>query len=70
MYKSQNRKKHMRTLAVGAALANGYWTSLTQTHLGNGGAHGGGWSPVLLAMASVMACYFSVAWLVQGMRAK
>jgi hypothetical protein len=62
MYK--NRKKHLRTVAVGAALANGYWASLTQT------GHGPSWSPVLLAMASVMACYFSVVWLAQGMRSK
>ncbi len=64
MYK--NRKKYLRTGAVGAALANGYWASLTQNH----GGHASGMMPVLMGMASVMACYFSVAWLVEGMRSK
>ena len=64
MYK--NRKKIFRTCAIGAALANGYWASLTQSH----GGHAAGLSPVLMAMASVLVCYFSLAWLFQGMRSK
>ena len=64
MYK--NRKKHLRTAAIGAALANGYWASVTQSQSG----HAANGVTVLLAMASVMACYFCLAWLVQGMRSK
>jgi hypothetical protein len=64
MYK--NRKKYLRTAAIGAALANGYWASITQTH----GGRAGDWPAVVLAMASVMACYFSLTWLAQGMRSK
>ncbi|MDB5050782.1 MAG: hypothetical protein JWO30_3853 [Fibrobacteres bacterium] len=62
MYK--NRKKYLRTVAMGASLANGYWASITQS------GHGANWSPVVLAMLSVWVCYFSVAWLVEGMRSK
>lgn len=52
-------------LAVGASLANGYWASVTQSANG-----GGGLSPVLMAMISVWAGYFSLTWLMQGMRSK
>jgi hypothetical protein len=62
MYK--NRKKFMRTAAMGVSLANGYWASLTQT---GGDAN---WTPVALAVLSVWVCYFSVAWLLEGMRSK
>lgn len=59
----KNGKKNMRMLAVGAALANGYWASLTQS--------GGAWSyPVVMAVVSVMAGYFSLTWLLQGIRSK
>ena len=62
MYK--NRKKYLRTAAMGASLANGYWASVTQS------GHGMEWPPVILAMLSVWVCYFSLAWLAQGMRSK
>jgi hypothetical protein len=64
MYKS--RKKFFRTCAIGAALANGYWASVTQSH----GANAAGLSAALMAIASVLVCYFSLAWLFQGMRSK
>jgi hypothetical protein len=62
MYK--NRKKYLRMGAMGVSVANGYWASMTQP------THGALWSPALLAMLSVWACYFCVAWLMQGMRSK
>ncbi|HKP96193.1 MAG TPA: hypothetical protein VJ385_10585 [Fibrobacteria bacterium] len=49
---------------MGASLANGYWASVTQS------GHGMEWPPVILAMLSVWVCYFSLAWLAQGMRSK
>ena len=61
----KNRKKYLRMLAMGASLANGYWASVTQT--GPGGA---GLSPALLAIVSVWVCYFSLGWLVEGMKSK
>lgn len=64
MYK--NRKKFFRTCAIGAALANGYWASVTQSH----GSHAAGLTPVLMSVASVLVCYYSLAWLFQGMRSK
>lgn len=64
MYK--NRKKFFRTCAIGAALANGYWASVTQTH----GGDAAGLIPVLMSVASVLVCYYSLAWLFQGMRSK
>jgi hypothetical protein len=63
MYKSS--KKFFRTCAIGAALANGYWASVTQSRGGHEGL-----TPMLMAMASVLVCYFSLAWLFQGMRSK
>lgn len=63
---NKNRKKLFRTCAIGAALANGYWASLTQTPSGPGA----GSAPVLMAVASVLVCYFSLMWLFQGMRSK
>lgn len=64
MYK--NRKKFFRTCAIGAALANGFWASLTQVQSGPGA----GLTPVLMAVASVLVSYFSLVWLFQGMRSK
>lgn len=61
----KNGKKNLRMLAIGASLANGYWASLTQS--ANGVTS---WSPVLMAMAAVWASYFSLTWLMQGMRSK
>jgi hypothetical protein len=60
----KNGKRNLRLVAIGASLANGYWASLTQS-----GA-GASWSPVLMAMVSVWAGYFSLTWLMQGMRSK
>jgi hypothetical protein len=60
----RNGKKYLRTMAVGASLANGYWASLTQA----GGR--GDLMPVALAVASVLAGYFSLTWLFDGMRSK
>lgn len=64
MYK--NRKKFFRSCAIGAALANGLWASLMQAESGPGA----GLTPVLMAVASVLVCYFSLVWLFQGMRSK
>lgn len=64
MYKY--RKKFFRNSAIVAALANGFWASLTQVHSGPVA----GLPPVLMAVASVLACYFSLVWLFQGMRSK
>lgn len=61
----KNRKKYLRTVAIGLSLANGCWASLMPS--GNGEA---AWSPAVLAMLSVWACYFSVTWLFGGMRSK
>jgi hypothetical protein len=47
------------------SLANGCWASLTQN--GQGGTD---WSPAVLAMLSVWACYFSIVWLAGGMRSR
>lgn len=58
-------KRNVRMLAAGVSLANGYWASLAQG--GNGAREA---APVLLAVASVWAGYFSLAWLLQGMRSK
>jgi hypothetical protein len=64
MYK--NRKKHLRIAAIAASLANGYWAFLTQTN----GGQGADLAPVLMSVASVWVCYFSLAWLFAGMRSK
>jgi hypothetical protein len=62
MYK--NRKKYLRMTALGASVANGYLALMTQS------PQSSAWSPALLAMLSVWVCYFSVGWLLQGMRSK
>ena len=62
----KNSRKNLRLAAMAVSLINGYWASLTQTSPG----HGSSWSPVLMAMVSVWAVYFSLAWLLQGMRSK
>ncbi|MDQ3000546.1 MAG: hypothetical protein M3Y08_04715 [Fibrobacterota bacterium] len=64
MYK--NRKKYLLTAAMGISMANGYWASLTQ----NGSDTNWTWTPVVLAVLSVWVCYFSVAWLLEGMRSR
>lgn len=61
---SKNGKKYLRTLALVASVANGAWASMAE------GGHGASWSPAIMAMVSVWACYFSVAWLAEGMRSK
>ena len=61
----KNGKRNLRLLAIGASLINGYWASLTQA-----GNPGTSWSPVVMAMVSVWAGYFSLSWLLQGMRSK
>jgi len=51
-------------VAVVASVANGAWASITQS--GHGGELVAGDS----RDAFVWACYFSVAWLVEGIRSK
>jgi len=55
-------KNIARLATAGASLANGFWASLAQ-----GPGHASP-VPVLTAVAAVWAGYFSLAWLVQGMR--
>ena len=62
----KNRKKYLRTSAMGISMVNGYWASLTQT----GSDANWTWTPVALAILSVWVCYFSVAWLLEGMRSR
>ncbi len=62
----KNSRKNIRLVAVAASLANGYWAWLTQTNTG----HGPALTPVVMGMVSVWAVYFSLAWLLQGMRSK
>lgn len=64
MYK--NRKKYLVISAMGISMANGYWASLTQ----NGSDGNGSLTPVIFAVLSVWVCYFSVTWLLQGMRSR
>lgn len=59
---NKNGKRIARLLAAGASLANGFWATLAQ-----GPVHPSP-VPVLMAVAAVWAGYFSLAWLVQGMR--
>ncbi|MEO6094231.1 MAG: hypothetical protein ABIW76_00670 [Fibrobacteria bacterium] len=54
------------TAAIAASLANGYWSSLSGTH----GGQGADLAPVLMSVASVWVGYFSLAWLFAGMRSK
>lgn len=58
----KNGKSIARAATAGASLANGFWASLAQ-----GPGHTSP-VPVLMAVAAVWAGYFSLAWLVQGMR--
>lgn len=51
---------------MGISMVNGYWASLTQT----GNDANWTWTPVALAILSVWVCYFSVAWLLEGMRSR
>ena len=60
--KMKTGKNIARVATAGASLANGLWASLAQ-----GPGHGSLF-PVLMAFAAVWAGYFSLAWLVQGMR--
>lgn len=57
-------KKHMRTAALVVSLANGCWASLTQ------GDHGALLSPAIPAILSVWVGYFSLSWLIKGIRSR
>jgi hypothetical protein len=58
----KNGKNLAKFATAGASLANGFWASLAQ-----GSTHPSP-VPVLMAVIAVWAGYFSLAWLVQGMR--
>jgi hypothetical protein len=56
-------KRRLRNLAALASMLNGYWAF----HM-PGAAEQAGGAAVLAAALSAWACYFSVVWLVEGMR--
>jgi hypothetical protein len=58
-----NWKRIMRGAAGAASVLNGVWALQLQ----NGNAHVE-WAPVAAAVLSVWACYFSILWILQGMR--
>lgn len=58
-----NFKRKMRNVAGAASLINGYWAF--QLQAGNGPVD---WVPVSTAALSAWVCYFSIVWIIEGMR--
>jgi hypothetical protein len=58
-----NWKRRLRNVAGLASLLNGFWAFQMQA-----GAENPDWVPVATAGLSAWACYFSLVWIVEGMR--
>lgn len=61
---TRNFKKHLRTVVGVASLLNGYWAFQVAEKDHNY------WLPVATAMLSMWAFYFSIVWLIEGLRSK
>ena len=55
----------MRNVAGAASLINGYWAFQLQADSANVD-----WMPVVAATLSAWACYFSIVWIIDGMRSE
>jgi hypothetical protein len=61
---TRNFKKYLRNFVAVASLANGYWSFQIA------GKDHNYWLPVIGSMLSMWVFYFSIMWLVEGLRSK
>lgn len=60
-----NWKRKMRNLAGAVSLINGYWAFQMQAD-----SSSVDWMPVGTAALSAWVCYFSIVWIIEGMRSE